>query len=65
VDVTQRLSVNGHALKSAQTFNEVDAGEAFWYANSNGLVELAVNRGRADQVLGIEVGSVISWQARK
>jgi len=60
VDVTQRLSVNGHALKSAQTFSEVAAGEAFWYANSNGLVELAVNRGRADQVLGIAVGTVIS-----
>jgi S-adenosylmethionine hydrolase len=60
VDASRLLSVNGHSLKSAQTFSDVGAGEAFWYANSNGLLELAVNRGRADQVLGIGVGTVIS-----
>ena len=60
VDASQELSVNGHSLKSAQTFSDVGAGEAFWYANSNGLLELAVNRGRADQVLGIKVGTVIA-----
>jgi S-adenosylmethionine hydrolase len=60
VYASRLLSVNGHSLKSAQTFSDVGAGEAFWYANSNGLLELAVNRGRADQVLGIGVGTVIS-----
>jgi len=60
VEVSQMLSVNGHGLRSAQTFSDVGVGEAFWYANSNGLVELAVNRGRADQVLGVEVGTVFS-----
>ncbi|MGB5427649.1 MAG: SAM-dependent chlorinase/fluorinase [Gammaproteobacteria bacterium] len=60
VDTSQLLSVNGHSLKPAQTFSDVAAGEAFWYTNSNGLVELAVNRGRADQVLGIKVGTVIA-----
>ena len=28
-----------------------------WYENSNGLVEIAVNRGRADRELGLAVGS--------
>ena len=60
VDVSQPLSVNGQQLRSAQTFSNVGVGEAFWYANSNGLVELAVNRGRADQVLGVAVGTVFS-----
>lgn len=60
VDALQMLSVNGHQLISAQTFSDVGVGEAFWYANSNGLVELAVNRGRADRVLGVTVGTPLS-----
>ena len=60
IDTSQVLSVNGHRLRSARTFSDVAPGDAFWYGNSNGLVEVAVNRGRADQVLGIEVGTVIS-----
>jgi S-adenosylmethionine hydrolase len=42
------LEVNGQPVKRARTFQDVPAGEAFWYANANGLVEFAVNRGRAD-----------------
>ena len=60
VDASQTLLVNGQQLKSAQTFSDVGVGEAFWYANSNGLVELAVNRGRADRVLGVTVGAPLS-----
>lgn len=53
------LAVNGQALKSAHTFADVPEGAAFWYENSNGLVEVAVNRGRADEVLGIDTGTTI------
>jgi S-adenosylmethionine hydrolase len=60
VDVSQSLSVNGHRLRSARTFSDVAPGDAFWYENSNGLVEFAVNRGRADQVLGVAVGTPLS-----
>ena len=60
VDASQGAFVNGHRLKSARTFSDVAPGNAFWYKNSNGLVEFAVNRGRADQVLGIEVGTPLS-----
>ena len=59
LDTTQSLEVNGRVLRAASTFSDVAPGDAFWYENSNGLVEFAVNRGRADQVLGIEVGTVI------
>jgi len=37
----------------------VPPGEALWYVNSNGLVEIAVNEGRADRVLNLAVGSAI------
>jgi S-adenosylmethionine hydrolase len=54
---TTTLTVNGHTLRSARTFADVPAGAAFWYENANGLVEIAVNRGRADEVLGLQVGT--------
>jgi S-adenosylmethionine hydrolase len=57
---TQSVTVNGRLLKSATTFTDVTAGEAFWYANSNGLVEFAVNRGRADEILGATIGTGFS-----
>jgi S-adenosylmethionine hydrolase len=31
----------------------------FWYENSNGLVEIAVNQGRADLDLGLAIGSPV------
>lgn len=50
------FNVYGQALRHARTFSAVKEGEAFWYENSSGLVEFAVNRGRADTVLGLNVG---------
>ena len=52
------LEVNGQPVKRARTFSDVPPGEAFWYENANGLVEFAVNRGRADEVLGLKAGTV-------
>ena len=40
----------------ARTFSEKAPGEPFWYENSSGLVEIAVNQGRADELLGLSVG---------
>jgi len=51
------LEVNGQAVKRERTFSDVAPGAAFWYANANGLVEFAVNRGRADEVLGLQAGT--------
>ena len=51
------LQVAGQPVKRARTFSDVPAGEAFWYANANGLVEFAVNRGRADVELQLNTGT--------
>jgi S-adenosylmethionine hydrolase len=54
------LSVGGRPLERARTFSDRPAGAAFWYQNSSGLVELAVNQGRADEALGLAVGHEIA-----
>lgn len=60
-----RLVTGGHSLAHAMTFSAVPEGTAFWYVNSNGLAEIAVNGGRADAALGLALGSeiAISWAA--
>lgn len=55
-----RLSVGGRVLARHRTFSDVPEGEAFWYENSNGLAEIAVNAGCADAVLGIAVGTPVT-----
>jgi S-adenosylmethionine hydrolase len=54
-----RLRAGGHTLAPARTFSAVPPGEAFWYVNSNGLVEVAVNAGRANQALRLRIGSPV------
>ena len=58
------LAVNGQAVNRARTFSDVSRGDAFWYENANGLVEFAVNRGRADTVLGLKPGNVFKLADR-
>jgi hypothetical protein len=48
-----RLTAAGRVLDRARTFSDLPPGAAFWYENSNGLAELAVNQGRADRDLGL------------
>jgi S-adenosyl-L-methionine hydrolase (adenosine-forming) len=48
--------VNGTRLQRARTFSDVPKGEAFWYENANGLLEIAVNMDRAADCLNIRVG---------
>lgn len=50
------LDLAGQALSKAPVFSSVPVGEPFWYENSVGMVEIAVNRGRADHDLGLAVG---------
>jgi S-adenosyl-L-methionine hydrolase (adenosine-forming) len=59
-----RLAAAGRVLERARTFSDRPPGTAFWYENSNGLAEIAVNRGRADRGLGLAIGSpveIIAW----
>src|SRR5215471_5339129 len=55
-----RLSIAGRTLERARTFGDAAPGDAFWYENSNGLAEIAVNQGRADSVLGLSIGSAVT-----
>ena len=51
-----RLIVAGRVLEPARTFSDRRPGTAFWYENSNGLAEIAVNQRRADRELGLSIG---------
>jgi hypothetical protein len=53
------LAVGRRRLARARTFAEVPSGTAFWYENANGLAEIAVNRGRADRLLGLTPGDQV------
>jgi S-adenosylmethionine hydrolase len=60
VDDGTVFKLDGHAVRSAHTFSDVGEGDAFWYENSNGLLEFAVNQGRADELLGLRAGTEIN-----
>lgn len=54
-----KLHIEGmenRTISKAKTFSDVSPGHAFWYENSCGLVEIAVNGGHAGKVLGLHVG---------
>ncbi|WP_018953709.1 SAM hydrolase/SAM-dependent halogenase family protein [Thioalkalivibrio sulfidiphilus] len=57
------LLVGSLRIAYARTFARVPEGTAFWYENAFGLVEIAVNQGRADQRLGIGVGDEVRSEA--
>lgn len=57
LNAESRLIINGEILCYASTFGDVPEGTAFWYENSNGLVEVAVNCGNAIEQLELEVGT--------
>lgn len=54
-----RILAGGRTLPRARTFGDVPVGGAFWYENSCGLAELAVNGGSAATVLALDVGTPV------
>lgn len=54
-----RLGAGGRELRHARTFGAVPPGTAFWYANSSGLVEIAVNAGSAAATLSLAPGTPV------
>jgi S-adenosyl-L-methionine hydrolase (adenosine-forming) len=54
-----KLNVNGKVVRYARTFSDVPAGEVFWYQNSIGLVEIAVNCGSAAEELKLRLGQLV------
>lgn len=57
------VTAGGERLAYRRTFGEAAPGEAFWYVNSLGLVEIAVNRGSAAARLGLTIGMPVGCEA--
>jgi len=53
------LEIQGQRCRYSRTFAEADSGQLFWYENSNGLVEIALNQGSAAAASGMRIGSPI------
>ncbi|WP_419796645.1 MAG: SAM hydrolase/SAM-dependent halogenase family protein [Terasakiella sp.] len=60
-DITtdEALMIGTSALKYADVFCDTEVGHAFWYFNSSGFVEIAVNQGNAAHFFGLMLGSQI------
>lgn len=56
------LRANGHRVERAWTFSDVPRGQAFWYINSSGLVEVAVNQGSAADRLDLRPGMPVALE---
>jgi len=57
IESESRLQLDAHEIGWAETFSAVPLGQAFWYGNSTGLVEIAVNGGSAAIALAAGPGS--------
>lgn len=53
------LAVGAVRLARARTFSDVPPGVAFWYENSSGLAEIALNGASAAATLGLAPGSPV------
>lgn len=60
IDRGAAIEAVGRRLAWARVFSEVPTGSAFWYENSIGMVEIAVNQGNAAAQLGLSVGDAVS-----
>ena len=56
---SQGLRLNDRDIAHARTFSAAPTGQAFWYENANGLVEIALNRGSAARVLDVTIGDQV------
>lgn len=54
-----RIGVADERIKHGDSFGFVGRGEVFWFVNSVGLVELAVNRGHAAEKLRLKIGDPV------
>lgn len=61
VDPDGVLMIKGFELRHAQRFGAAPRGQAFWYANSSGLVEIAMQDDSAALRLGLTLGDPWRW----
>lgn len=55
------LQVGDWRLPHARVFSDAKVGEPFWYENSIGLIEIAVNAGSAAKQLTLLQGDFVQW----
>lgn len=56
-----RIIVGDVSLARANTFGDDRGGRGFWYENSMGLVEIAVNKGRAADRFAMTIGESVRY----
>lgn len=54
-----RVWAGGQPFRHSETFGFVAQGQGFWFMNSVGLLELAVNRGSAEHTFGLKLGDPV------
>ncbi|MFT5396888.1 MAG: S-adenosylmethionine hydrolase [Gammaproteobacteria bacterium] len=54
------FKISEEEVSSAETFSNVASGQAFWYVNSNGLIEIAVNEASASDSLSLSIGDPLA-----
>ena len=59
VSLSAKIEIGGHQVAYARVFADVPVNNAFWYENSVGLVEVAVNGGSAAEMLRLQAGDAI------
>ena len=57
-----RVNAAGERFRHSESFGFVGKGEGFWFINSVGLLELAINRGSAAADFGLKVGDPVQVQ---
>lgn len=62
VPESARVSAAGESFRHSSSFGFADRGEGFWFINSVGLLELAVNRGSAAKTFGLQLGDPVQVQ---
>lgn len=56
------VSAAGERFRHSESFGLVGKREGFWFINSVGLLELAINRGSAATAFGLKVGDPVQVQ---
>jgi len=57
------VTVGGEAFPLSGTFSSVEKGGPLVYENANGLIEIAVNQGRADTYFNLSIGSPVKFNS--
>ena len=55
------LSVAGQSVRRVKKFSDVSEGDLLCYENANGLLEISVNQGRADEMLNLRIGCQVEF----